>query len=115
MLGAYMTFIDVLQNRDKKWRRPYWREYTHISFSSTGIMRRLYKNEATVEIDFQNDWLTCTDWQEYKEPKKEEQIKVWVGNGCMEFYLAKEPWDSQDTEATPEQLRSIRAALGIKE
>jgi hypothetical protein len=33
----------------------------------------------------------------------------------MEFYLAKEPWDSQDTEATPEQLRSIRAALGIKE
>jgi len=73
------------------------------------------QDQARIYNSITIDDMLATDWQEYKEPKKEEQIKVWVGNGCMEFYLAKEPWDSQDTEATPEQLRSIRAALGIKE
>ena len=106
-------FVEVLQNRDKKWARKAWKalDISHIYFDG-GTIKSSYKDNRWGGIAFITDPtdIVADDWEEYKEP---EQIKVWVGNGCMEFYLAKEPWDGEDTEATPEQLLQIRKALGI--
>jgi hypothetical protein len=105
-------FITMLFSGARKLRRDSWPKDEFVRVNNFGCFE---KPDGTFYHISTKD-LSSTNWQEYKEPEKEqEQIKVWVGNGCMEFYLAKEKWTEEDTEATPDQLRSIRAALGIEE
>jgi hypothetical protein len=100
-----MASLREVLNEHKKARRLSFLAGAYIEINDYGSIVR---QDGSPYIINEDD-LFLDNWEPYKEP---EQLKVCFSKATGCFYFAAR-WDSQDTEATPEQLRSIRAALGI--
>lgn len=96
-----MYLIDI----KKKWKLKSWTNGEHIKYENGSWVTN--EGNAIYSMAFNSD-----QWEEYTEPEK---IKVWYRPDTGSFYFSMEKTFLHDVEATPEQLKQIREALGIKE